>query len=267
MNIIQAIILGGLQGATEFLPISSSAHLVLFPYLLGWEKPGLALDTALHLGTLIAVLVYFRQDLLALIRAAWESVQRRSLADPQARLVWMIALATVPAALGGFVLENFFESLFGMPRWVAFFLLITAGLLALAEGLGKKQGTLEALTWRDALLIGLAQLLAVTPGISRSGATIAAALLLGYRRDEAARFSFLIAIPIILGSGAYQILKLVLGTGTDALGLALAGVVTAALVGYLAIAGLMRFLRQRTLWPFALYCVLVSLAFLSGVLG
>jgi len=267
MNTLQAIVLGFLQGATEFLPISSSAHLVLVPYLLGWPDPGLSLDTALHLGTLLAVLIYFRQDVWRLIVAGWTSLRQRSLADPQARLAWLLILATIPAALGGFLLENSFESLFGMPRWVAAFLLVTAGLLALAESLGHKQGTLSSLTWRDALLIGLAQLLAVTPGISRSGATIAAALLLDYRRDEAARFSFLLAIPIILGSGSYQLLKLALGMESGSLGVTLAGMLAAALVGYGAIAGLMRYLRQRTLWPFALYCLLVSLAFLSGVLG
>ncbi len=267
MNVLQAIVLGVLQGATEFLPISSSAHLVLIPYLLGWSDPGLALDTALHLGTLAAVLFYFRRDVWALLRAAWESVRTRSLADPQARLAWGIVLGTIPAALGGFLLENTFESLFGMPRWVAGFLLVTAGLLVLAEVVGRKERTLDVITWRDAFLIGLAQLLAVTPGISRSGATIAAALLLGYRRDQAARFSFLLAIPIILGSGGYQLLKLALGAASGALLPTLAGMAIAALVGYAAIFGLMRFLRQRTLWPFAIYCALVSLAFLSGVLG
>lgn len=266
MTIWQAIVLGIVQGATEFLPISSSAHLVLVPYLLGWPSdPGLVLDTALHLGTLTAVLVYFRREVWTLLRAAWESLRTRSLADPQARLAWAVMVGTLPAALGGFLLENTFEALFGLPRTVAAFLLVTAALLALAELLGKKVGLLTAITWRDALFIGLAQFLAVTPGISRSGATIAAAMALGYRREQAAQFSFLLAIPIILGSGGYQLLKVVLGTAEGAWGPTVAGMAAAALVGFVAIAGLMRFLRQRALWPFVAYCVALSLAVLSGV--
>ncbi len=265
MNIWQAIVMGIIQGATEFLPISSSAHLVLIPYLLGWSDPGLVLDTALHLGTLAAVLLYFRREVWILLRAAWQSVRTRSLADPQARLAWALVVGTLPAAIGGFLLEDTFEALFGMPRTVAAFLLVTAALLALAELLGKKQGVLTEITWRDAVLIGLAQLLAVTPGISRSGATIAAALLLGYRRDQAAQFSFLLALPIILGSGGYQLLKLLVGAESGALVPTLAGMLAAALVGLAAITGLLRFLRRRSLWPFAIYCTVAALFFLIVV--
>lgn len=265
---IQALFLGILQGATEFLPVSSSGHLVIFPALFNWPQPSLAMDVVLHLGTLVAILIFFRRELWALFLAAWESLRARSLADPQARLAWAIALGTIPAALIGFLLEDTVEALFAQPKVAAGFLLGTAALLVVSELLGNRLKALDALSWRDALLIGLAQTLAILPGLSRSGATIAAGLLLGYRRDDAARFSFYLAVPIVLGGGLYQVLKI----ARDGLGAAEAvpmalGFMAAGVTGFASIAGLLALVRRRNLWPFAAYCALLGTLVLAGVLG
>ncbi len=267
MTFIQALLLGILQGATEFLPVSSSGHLVIVPHLLGWPDPGLALDTLLHLGTLAAVLLYFRRDLWRLALAVWDSLRRRAMATPEARLAWLLVLATIPGAVLGFLFEDQLEQLFGMPRAAAAFLLVTAAVLALSELLSRRSRTLEVLTFRDALLIGLAQTMAIIPGLSRSGSTIAAGSLLGYQREDATRFSFLLAIPIVLGGGLYQLLKLTTG-GVAGLGWnALVGMLAAALTGYAAIAALLSLVRRHALWPFVAYLVLFGLLVLTGVLG
>jgi len=267
MTFIQALLLGILQGATEFLPVSSSGHLVIFPHLLGWSEPGLAFDTLLHLGTLAAVIFYFRRELWQLAVAVWDSLRRRKLDTVEARLAWFLVLATIPGALLGFLFEDQVEQLFGMPRTVAIFLLVTAALLAISELLSRRSRGLETLTWRDALMIGLAQAAAILPGLSRSGATIAAGLLLGYRREESTRFSFLLAIPIVLGGGLYQLLKLVMAGFSGVGSLALVGMLAAALVGYAAISGLLALVRRHALWPFVAYCALLGVLVLTGILG
>lgn len=267
MTLIQVVYLGILQGVTEFLPVSSSGHLVIFRHLFDWAEPGLALDTLLHLGTLVAIAIYFWRDLWALALAAWDSLRRRAITTPEARLAWLIVLATIPGALLGFLFEDQVEQLFGMPRAAAAFLLVTAALLALSEYLGRRERAVDTMTWRDALLIGLAQTFAIIPGLSRSGATIAAGLLLGYRREDATRFSFLLSAPIVLGGGLYQLLKLATGAASGVGLSAFAGMLAAAVVGYAAIAGLLAFVRQRPLWPFVVYCTLLGLAVLTGVLG
>ncbi len=268
MSLWQAIFLGILQGATEFLPVSSSGHLVIVPYLLGWPDPGLTLDTILHLGTLVAIVAYFWGDLWRLAKAALRSLRLRLLDDPDARLAWAIVVASIPGAIIGFLLEERFEQLFGMPKVVAGFLLVTAALLLLSEYFAKREMPLAVMSWWHALLIGLAQAFAIAPGLSRSGATIAAGLLLGYRREEATRFSFLLAVPIVLGGGLYQLVK-VFQTGLDlahfqVLG---AGFLVAAITGYLAIAGLLMLVRRRSLWVFAVYCAALGILVLTGVLG
>ncbi|MBN2002800.1 MAG: undecaprenyl-diphosphate phosphatase [Anaerolineae bacterium] len=267
MTLLQVILLGILQGLTEFLPVSSSGHLVIVPYLLKWPNPGLVVDAMLHLGTILAVIVYFWKDLWQLAIAALQSLQKRSLADPNARLAWCLALATIPGAVGGLLLEDMFETWFGMPKAAAGFLLGTAALLLLAEFLGKKTRTLTALSWIEALIIGFAQMFAIAPGLSRSGATIATGMLLGYRRDEAARFSFLLSVPIILGSGGYQILKIFgESIGNVSWGMLGAGIAAAAISGYLAITGLLALVRRQSLWPFAVYCAVFATLVLTGIL-
>jgi undecaprenyl-diphosphatase len=259
VEIFQAIILGIVQGATEFIPVSSSGHLVLVPWLLGWPSPGLVFDTAVHWGTLVAVLLYFRHDWKLLVAAWVRSLAGRERQSPESRLAWLLLLGTVPAALLGFLFEGFFESLFGEPGWVSVFLLVTAGLLAVGERLGRRTRELSGLNPKDALLMGLGQAAAIAPGISRSGATISVGLLRGLRRQDAARFSFLLATPIILGAGLFKMLDLV-GI-TDPLvyvpGL-MAGFVTAAVVGYACIWGLLRYLERGSLYVFSAYCALVG---------
>lgn len=268
MTLWQAILLGILQGATEFLPVSSSGHLVIVPHLLGWPDPGLALDTILHLGTLVAIVVYFWSDLWRLACAALQSLRSRQLDDPDARLAWAIVVATIPGAVLGVLLEDFFEQLFGMPTVVAGFLLGTAALLLISEYLSKRELPITAMSWWHALWIGLAQALAIVPGLSRSGATIAAGLLFGYRREDAARFSFLLAVPIVFGGGLYQVYKLLrAGVGVVQLQIVGVGFLAAIITGYLAIAGLLMLVRRHSLWPFAVYCAVFGVLVLTGVLA
>jgi undecaprenyl-diphosphatase len=235
--------------------------LVLVPWLLGWEPPGLLFDTLVHWGTLLAVLAYFWRDWWRLITAWLRGLFHWNWRDPDARLMWLLLLGTVPAVLLGYLLESYFESLFGRPVWVSAFLLVTAALLALAEWLGWRVRELHDLRGREALAIGLAQAAAIAPGISRSGATMSAGLLCGLKRPDAARFSFLLATPIILGAG---LLKLVQSASEPQIAHqwpALAvGFVVAALTGYLSIGLLLRYLQRGKLYIFALYCLWVGVS-------
>lgn len=259
MDTIQAIILGIVQGASEFVPISSSGHLVLVPWLLGWPSPGLVFDTVVHWGTLVAVLTYFWRDFMALARAWGHSLASRNLSEPEARIAWLIIVGTVPAALMGYVGEDFFENLFAAPAVVAAFLLVTGLILALSEWLGKRRKESHQLTFLDAIIIGIAQGCAIAPGISRSGATIAAGLFRGLKREAAARYSFLLATPIILGAGLLQLLDLFeMGNPTEHLPPLVLGFLAAALSGYLCIRFLLSYLQQGRLYAFAIYCWLAG---------
>lgn len=253
MSAWEAIILGVVQGLTEFLPVSSSAHLVLVPWALGWPDPGLTFDVTVHLGTLLSLLLYFGKDLAHLGR-------RLLMGAPDGRrLLSALIVGTIPGAAAGYFAKGFFEGLFARPDWVGVFLLGTAALLALAERAGRRSRSLATLGAPEALCIGAAQAVAIAPGISRSGATIAVGLLLGFTREAAARFSFLLAIPIILGAGAYEFLGLEhAGPAPIAWGSLLIGFFAAFAAGYAAIGGLLRYLKTRSLYPFALYCLLVG---------
>jgi undecaprenyl-diphosphatase len=259
VNFIQALVLGIVQGATEFVPISSSGHLVLVPWLLDWPEPGLAFDTIVHWGTLLAVLAVFWRDLVALARAWARSLVERKLNPTEAKLAWLIIVGTVPATLMGFFGEDFFESLFGSPGRVAVLLLITGAILALSERLGKRQRSMDDLSWLDSILIGLAQGLAIAPGISRSGATIAMGLLRGVEREAAARFSFLLATPIIFGAGLLKLIEL-FRAGADGAQLPslIVGFVAAAISGYVCIRFLLAYLQRGRLYVFATYCWLAG---------
>ncbi len=277
MSIIQAVILGILQGATEFIPVSSSGHLVLVPWLLHWESPGLAFNAVAHWGTALAVIVYFWEDWVSLVGAAFQSVRKQLFPmagraagrdgtpgtnpaeSAHSSLFWLLVLGTVPGALIGYLLDDFFEQMFARPVAAAGFLLVTAALLAGSERWGRRERELADLRWVDALFIGLAQALAIFPGISRSGATIAAGLMLGTKRQPAARFSFLLATPIIVGAGLLQVIQLsrVGGLGAQAPVL-IAGLIAAAVIGFACIHFLLRYLEHRRLYPFAVYCLLAS---------
>lgn len=260
MSWIQALLLGLLQGATEFLPVSSSGHLVLVPWLLGWPASGLAFDTLVHWGTAVAVVGYFWRDWLDLARGAWEVVRSRSLDDPRGRLALWIVVGTLPGALAGWLLEDFFEGMFGRPAAAAGFLLVTASILTLVEGWSRREKELPQMTWLDALLVGLAQAAAILPGISRSGSTIAAGMARGQKREQAARFSFLLSTPIILGAGLLQLSDLAEAGGlAGQLPVLAVGFLAALLSGLACIHFLLRYLQRRPLYPFAIYCALVGL--------
>ncbi len=267
MPLTRALLLGLLQGATEFLPISSSGHLVLIPYFAGWAPPGLSFTVMVHWGTALAVAGYFWRDWADLLQGLGVAVRDRRLTDPRARLLVALLLGTVPGAVVGWAGEDFFEGLFAHPAAAAAFLLATAGMLFVGERLAHRRRGLETLSWADAVVIGLAQAAAILPGISRSGATIVAGMALGLRREPAARFSFLLATPIIWGAGIFQVLDLAqAGDLAAQYPSLLMGFVAAFLSGLAAIHFLLRYLRRRPLYPFALYCLLLGVAGLTYAL-
>ena len=264
--VIQAALVGLLQGLTEFIPISSSAHLELAPWIAGWESDGLigslAFDVFLHLGTLVALLVYFARDWVRYAGAWIASVRERRIGDdPDRRIAWLLLAATIPAAIIGFALESFIEETFhgndNTARLaIAGFLVIGAVALWLADRFGRGERTLDQLDTRTAITVGLSQALALFPGISRSGATITAGLALGMTRESAARLSFLLATPITFGAGLYGSRRLLTEshTGTEWLAIVV-GFVVAALSGLLAIGFLLAWLRRRSVTAFSLYRV------------
>ena len=263
-ELVHAAILGIVQGLTEFLPISSSAHLILVPTLLGWHDPFIesaAFDVMLHLGTLAALLAYFWRDLIGLLAAWLASLRDRRIGDdPQRRLAWLLVISVIPAAVLGATLESFFDAAFRVHwQWIALFAVAGAALLWLAERQGRQGRNLDGMTTRDAVTIGLAQALALFPGISRSGVTIAAGLFLGLTRETAARFAFLMAVPVIAGAGAWKARTFISGGIGDAeVGQLAVGVVTAAIFGFIAIAFLLRFLRTNPTTIFIAYRVVFA---------
>ncbi|HNS52553.1 MAG TPA: undecaprenyl-diphosphatase UppP [Anaerolineae bacterium] len=259
MEMLRAILLGFIQGVTEFVPVSSSGHLVLVPWLLGWESPGLLFDTVVHWGTLIAVVAYFWRDWLRLATAWVRGLIRWDWRDADARLMWLLILGSVPAAVLGYLFDDFFEALFSEPLWASIFLLVTAVILILSERLGSRHRSLKEMRWVDAVVIGLAQTAAIAPGISRSGATIGAGQLLGLRREDAARFSFMLSTPVILGAGVFQLANAVQEKSiTAGLPGLVAGSLVAGVAGYLSVRFMLRYLQGGRLYLFALYCIWVG---------
>lgn len=265
MNIIEAIILGIVQGATEFLPISSSGHSVLVPALFGLAEPGLTLVAIAHQGTLLAVLLYFWRDLVEIVRGVLQGLWRRQpLATVEAQLGWKIVAGSIPAAAAGLLFEDFFEEVFGEPRSAALFLLVTALLLVAGERLRRGNKSMGALSWLDAMFVGLFQMLALFPGISRSGSTITAGMIRGLDRETAARFSFLLGVPAIAGAGLLALLDvLAIGNFADYWAVYAATFVAAAITGYACIFFLLAWLRSHSLYAFAVYCALVGLVSLA----
>lgn len=271
MLIIQAIVLGIVQGLTEFIPVSSSAHLIVVPWLLRWTNPALTslpFDVALHLGTLIAVLWFFAADWIRLLRAGIASVVERKIGDDSnRRLAWLLLIACIPGSVAGILFESKINDWFHPPdapiqptAMIVMAVIIAAlgTLLLLADRFARHQRTTEQLTFRDAILIGGAQAVAVFPGVSRSGSTITTGLALGLKRDSAARFSFLLSAPIIAGAGAKSLLEVVSGISSGAivqsdLLLFPIGVIAAAISGYLSIRFLMRYLQQHPTSLFVYY--------------
>lgn len=267
MNLFEAIFLGLIQGATEFLPISSDGHLVLLPALFGLKPPDLNLISIAHQGTLLAILIYFRADIYQITFAVLDGLRwRQPLSTPESRLGWYIAVATLPAAIIGFLFKDFFEESLNHPTVAAFCLLLTAGLLVTGERLMSGRTSLSQMSWADALWVGLLQPLALLPGLSRSGTTIATAVWRGLDRPAAARFSFLLGIPAILGAGLLGFIDLLqAGNLADQAPAYFVTFLTSALVGYACIHFLLSWVRQHTLYPFAIYCTIFGLLYLMLV--
>lgn len=253
MNAWQAALLGLVQGLTEFLPISSSGHLVLFNHFLGVMDESIVFEIAVHLGTLIAVLVYFRKDLAMVIVDFFRG-------GPGRRVGWMLILAMVPTAIIGFGFKDFFESMFSAPRYASAGLLFTSLILFLSERVRSGSRKLTGIRWIDALIIGTLQGLAIMPGVSRSGSTIAAGLFVGLERDAAARFSFLLAIPAILGAALLHA-KDFATLPSEMVVPSTIGFIVAMVSGYAAIWLLMSIIRRSKLYVFVVYTLVV------GVLG
>ncbi len=274
LELLQAIVLGIVQGLTEFLPVSSSGHLLLGQYFLGLDQGrfGLSFDVALHMGTLVAVVSYFWRDLLRMAFAFFRSFSHRDLAnDADQRMAYLIIAATVPAAVIGFFLEGFFEGPAVRSPWVVVFNFVLIGVLFIVgEVVGKRTRRASKLRFGEAVGIGFAQAAALVPGVSRSGATITLGLFLGLRREEAARFSFLMSVPIIAGAGSLKVGEVIL-QGMDAAQalLFVVGFVTSAVVGYVTIRFLLNYLTNHSLRAFAFYrfgvAAVVAVLLLLGV--
>jgi len=257
-QLFQALVLGIVQGLTEFLPISSSGHLIVVPYLLHWNDPfitSLGFTVALHAGTLAALLLYFRDDWFRLVPAGLAAVRDRSFrGDPDRRLAWLLVVSTIPGAILGVLLNDPIENAIRQPNLVAILLVIAAGVLWLADRWGTGRRPLDQLGMPSALGIGVAQALALFPGVSRSGISIAASLFAGLDRHDAARYSFLMATPITALAVAYELVKLVRGdVGAVEVMPLVVGVVAAFISGMLAIAVLLRYVRTRSFDVFVLY--------------
>lgn len=268
MDIIQAIILGMVQGLTEFLPVSSSAHLVIVPELLG-AKSSLAFDTLLHVGTLVAVIGYFWKDILAMIKAFLSSLKdlfrgkfkEGVKEDPFKRMTWLVLVGTIPAGLMGVLLKDQFESLFNSITAVGFFLLITGVILWAAEFISRKTSDkkgkqIKEVSFTNSLVIGLFQGFAIAPGISRSGSTIAASLFSGLERNLAARYSFILSIPAILGAALIQTKDIV--SFDSNIAVLICGFLSAAIFSYLAVKFMMGYIQKHSLVIFSYYCWIVG---------
>jgi undecaprenyl-diphosphatase len=266
-TVVQALIMGIVQGLTEFLPISSSGHLIIVPAILGWDDPfieSLQFSVMLHMGTLLALVAYFWRDWLVLIPAGVATLRDRSTAgDPQRRIAMFIVIATIPAAVAGFLLNDFIEQNVRQAGLVAVMLVVGATILWIADRWGSKLLPIEGLGPARAFGIGIAQAVALVPGISRSGISIAAGLFAGLGRESAARFSFLMAAPVIAGAGLYEARKMI-STGVPASDVVplVVGFAAAAVAGFLAIAILLRYLRTNSMAVFVAYrLVLAAIVF------
>ncbi len=262
MDTIESIILGIVQGITEFLPISSSAHIIVVPWFFGWGEPGLTFNVAVHMGTLLAVLLYFRSDILAMATALPKGLLNRTpLADPMSRMALIILVGSIPAGLIGFTLGGRIEDMFhtggngSLALAIIATMLIVVGLLMLlVERKLPQHREFERIGWRDGVIIGIAQAVALIPGTSRSGSTITAGMMLGLRKEVAARFSFLLGIPAVAGAGLLETSRLAeRGLPADERLPFIVGGAASLVVGYLSIAFLLRFLQSNSVLVFTVY--------------
>ena len=266
MSLIEAIVLGIVQGLTEFLPVSSTAHLRVVPAFFGWDDPGAAFTAVTQLGTMAAVLVFFRGDLVRIGRSWLRSLRSpRARMDLDARLGWYILLGTIPIGVFGLAFENQIETSARSLLLIAVALIVVGLVMSYSERVGTQRRSTEDITLRDGLVMGFAQALALVPGVSRSGSTIAAGLFLGLDRAAAARFSFLLSIPAIVLSGTFQLLSILQGTQPDETGLMPLAVATvlAGVSGYASIAFLLRFLVAHSVNVFVVYRVALGVLLLA----
>ncbi len=259
MDLIQLIILALIQGITEFLPVSSSAHLILVPLLTDWQDQGLAIDVAAHFGSLFAVVLYLRKDISRILIAGIDSIKNKEVTTHDSRLFWYLAIASLPVLTAGFLLRDFVSVYLRDPLIIAYASIGFGLLLWYADVKGKRLRQINSINLRDAILIGLAQALALVPGTSRSGITMTAALLLGLDRTSAARFSFLMAVPIILAAGGYESLKLILSdVSVDIINFSVTALLS-AFSALLAIHVFMKYLDKVGMLPFVIYRVLLGI--------
>ena len=274
MTILQAIVLGLVQGITEFAPVSSSGHLILVPWMFGWhivDDPALnkTFDVALHMGTFVGAVIYFRHDLWVYIKAFFASCAARAIRTPDERLAWALVVGTIPGMIAGVALESVIEDKLGQPWLIAVMLAVFGVVLYVVDRLARQDRELDSVGIRTGLFVGVAQALALQPGVSRSGVTITASRLVGLNREAAARFSFLLALPIIAGAGGVKALDLMQhgfqGYGSQFL----AGFLAAAVSGFLVIWFLLRYLRTHDFLIFMVYrlaaAALVLLLIATGV--
>src|SRR3990172_2458185 len=267
MTIIQSIVLGIVQGLGEFLPISSSAHLVITPWLFNWKDPGLSFDVALHLGTLFAVIFYFWKDWTRLIQAFFMSLAERKIGDDiDRRFVWFIMIASLPGAAIGYLLEDMAETTFRNPLLIAGMMILMGGILFWVDRTSKGNKKIKNISFLDSFLIGLSQAIAIIPGVSRSGITITTALARKLDRETSARFSFLLSTPIIAGASLLKVPKL-FNNGIDIA--IISGLLASAIFGFLSIKYLLRYVSSHTYNLFVYYrfvfgAIVITVAFLKG---
>lgn len=264
MSYLQVVVLAIVQGLTEFLPVSSSGHLVLVPSLFGWTDQGMAFDISVHFGSLAAVLIYFRGDIVTLLKGSTQVLSGK-IASFDARLALAIGIGTIPAAIAGLLLASWISDNLRSPSVIVVTLSGYAVLMLLADRYGKKDRLLTSVGIKDAIVIGVAQALALVPGTSRSGVTITAAMALGYERTEAARFSFLLAVPVILLATGYEASILLSSDATVAWGQLGLGALISAIVAYLSIEFFMRFVSRVGLLPFAIYRLILAAVILYAL--
>ncbi len=263
MSAIQSFILGIIQGLSEFLPISSSAHLVIFPYFAGWElnpEQAFIFDVLVQLGTLVAVIVYFRTDLVMIINGFFQGLKEKDFtSDPSSRLAWNLILASIPAGILGLLLKSLVEKSFTSIVFTGIALIFNSIFLLIAELVGKKEKPINRMNWKDAIWIGFFQVAAIFPGISRSGSTIMGGMTRNFDRASAARFAFLMSVPIMLAAGMLALYDLASSQiPRSEILVFIPGFLSSAIVGYFAIRWLLIFLQNRPLYIFSAYCFLLG---------
>lgn len=257
MDFFQAIFLGLLQGITEFLPISSSAHLILTPALMDWQDQGVGFDLAVHVGTLLAVVLYFRHDVFSITRDGLVSLSQRRIVG-QGAMAWYLVIGTIPAGLAGLALLDMIDNELRSPTIIFATTLLFGLLLGVADWIPKRRRTLESINWKDALIVGLAQAVSLIPGTSRSGITITAGLFLGLSREAASRFSFLLAIPITALASGVKLLEVAMMEGAVDWNGFLVGGVTSFIMAITAIHFFLKWLNKVGMWPYVVYRIILA---------